>query len=60
MRMPACCPTAYKGFNRQNHFTIFSESVFTSLERMENGMFSLGTREGRSGKGSADVDFAEI
>ena len=40
--------------------SLFPELVSTSLERIENGMFSLGIRGGRSGKWSADVDFAEI
>ena len=40
--------------------SLFPELVSTSLERIENGMFSLGIRGGRSGKWSTDVDFAEI
>ena len=40
--------------------SLFPELVFIRPERTGDGMFSLGTRGGRSGKWSADVDFAEI
>ncbi len=40
--------------------SLFPELVFIRPERTGDGMFSLGTRGGRSGKWSADVSGFEI